>query len=102
LLEVNNEDAERKRLDAGKKLLDSAHSSLLQTYTDVYKLALSLYVKGEGSKKLRSIVNDLKLSYNERKQEQERLSKQFEVFSNDPKLKELRKLSHFVFQLINR
>lgn len=65
--------------------------SLVNTYASFYKIYASSYVDGDESKKLVEVIDNLKFSFNDRKQELDRLSKQFDTYIDDPQLKKLRK-----------
>lgn len=75
--------------DSGIESEDEDEETSIRIYSQLYKMVG--HVK-PCSDKLANDVDCLKISFVERKQELERLWKQFNSFTDDPKLKKLRNL----------
>ena len=69
---------------------DDDSDGLEEAYISIYTESRSTARKCESFDKLKAIRDELQLSYHERKQELERLTKQLDVIEEDPKVKELR------------
>lgn len=72
--------------------LENTYLVLLKTYRNLYSNYITSYRDGRGSKELEDFIDNLKMTYNERRYDLVRLSKQFDVMINDPRLTKIRKL----------
>jgi hypothetical protein len=80
---------------------DENCSVLVEAYTRLYKKFRSTPQKCEEFDQLRAAKEELKFSFHERKQELERLTKQFEAMKNEPKQKEMSKSRREILFFIN-